>query len=174
MAGDKVLFAIDGKTCFIKLIGEAKYSTTTGFDAFINGLFEQHDVDNVLVDLTDTTYIDSTNLGELTKISTFLMQRHQRRPTLFTTRANISATITGLGLDRVFVLVGEVADDDGLTLQEVPEVKLTERENAMRILDAHRYLTSVNDRTGQIFRSVVDAFERELGDTRVEPRIEGM
>jgi anti-anti-sigma factor len=162
MVADRVLFAIQNGTCFIKMVGEAKYSTTTGFDVFINDLIARAEVDNILVDLTDTTYIDSTSLGELTRLSSYMRQNHQRMPTLVSKRDNINAIIGGLGLDKVFVVVDEQASGV-LHMQEIPRVELTERENALRILDAHRSLMAINDKTGRIFRSVVDAFEQELG-----------
>jgi hypothetical protein len=116
----------------------------------------------VLVDLTETTYIDSTNLGELTKISSYLYQQSRRRPTLVSTRDDISAIITGLGLDRVFTLVEDLELPD-VELRHIPEVEVSERRNAQRILDAHRSLMAVNEKTGRIFRSVVDAFENDFG-----------
>ncbi|MBD3242843.1 MAG: hypothetical protein GF331_19785 [Chitinivibrionales bacterium] len=161
MAEHKVLFAIEDDVCFIKLVGEATYAKTAGFDAFINDLFHHREIRDVLVDLSDTTYIDSTNLGELTKISSFLRQRNCHRPTLLSTREEISSIITGLGLDRVFLLVEEVELPD-VEMQEIPEVEMDDRRNAQRILDAHRTLMSVNEKTGRIFRSVVDAFEKDL------------
>ncbi len=166
MAEDKVLFALRDNTCFIKLVGEAKYSTTAGFDTFINELFERNDVEDVLVDLTETSYIDSTSLGELTKISSFLVESRHRRPTLVSTRETINSTIQGLGLDRVFVVLYDMngLPDCGVELQRIPEVDVDERKNACRILEAHRCLMSLNEKTGRIFRSVVDAFERELGE----------
>jgi anti-anti-sigma factor len=166
MAEDKVLFALREERCFIKLVGEAKYSTTAGFDTFINNLFERGDIRDVLVDLTDTSYIDSTSLGELTKIASFLMQSKHRRPTLISTRESINSTIEGLGLDRVFVVVHDTVGAVGreVEMREIPETDKGERENARRILEAHRCLMSLNEKTGRIFRNVVDAFERELGE----------
>jgi anti-anti-sigma factor len=165
MADDRILFAIHDRTCFIKMLGEAKYSTTTGFGTFINDLFARCDFDNILVDLSETSYIDSTNLGELTKLSSFLMQHRQRRPMLISTRANISAVIASLGMDRIFVVVDETPDLPS-SMEVVPGTVMTVRENAFRILEAHRYLVSLNEKTGREFRSVVDAFEQNLG---VEP-----
>jgi anti-anti-sigma factor len=161
MAEDKILYAIHDRICFLKVIGEAKYSNSGGFDTFVNELFDRDEVDDVLVDLNETTYIDSTNLGELTKISTYLMQRRNRRPTLMAGGEEIDSIIRGLGLDRVFVMADELPEA-GAELHEVPDVRLDERGNAMRILEAHRYLISLNETTGRVFRSVVDAFEREL------------
>lgn len=161
MAEHRVLFAVQDNVCFIKLVGEATYAKTAGFDAFINDLFAHEHIRDVLVDLSDTTYIDSTNLGELTKISAYLRQQNCRRPTLLSTREEISSIITGLGLDRVFLLVEELELPD-VELHEIPEVEMDDRRNAQRILDAHRTLMSVNEKTGRIFRSVVDAFEQDL------------
>jgi len=162
MADDRILFAIHDHTCFIKMLGEAKHSTTTGFGQFINTLFERCDFDDVLVDLSDTSYIDSTNLGELTKLSSFLMQHRQRRPMLISTRPNISAVITSLGMDRIFDMADEVLALPP-AMVAVPGAQMTARENAFRILEAHRYLVALNEKTGREFRSVVDAFEQDLG-----------
>ena len=162
MAEDRILFALHDKTCFIKLVGEATYIKTAGFGCFINDLFSHEQIDDVLVDLSGTTYIDSTNLGELAKIAAFLRQQNSHRPTVVCTDTDMSEMMTGLGLNRLFVMVDETREP-GVAMSELPEITLDERENAERILEAHRYLMSVNDRTGRVFRSVVDAFERDLG-----------
>lgn len=163
MADDRILYAIRNETCFLKLIGEAKYNTTVGFGTFINDLFDREKISSVLVDLSETTYIDSTNLGELTKISSFLREHEQGRPTIVSSNEEINAVITGLGLDRVFVIVDESHAPD-VSMKDMPEVDVSEREQARQILEAHKFLMETNEKTGEVFRNVVDAFQKQLDE----------
>ena len=50
-------------------------------------------------------------------------------------------------------------------LQEMESTKPTERENALRILCAHKALVSLSESNAEKFRNVVDALERELALT---------
>jgi anti-anti-sigma factor len=161
MADGRILYAIRDRVCFLKFVGDANHAATVGLDSLINELFENDLVEDVLVDLTETTYIDSTSLGELTKLSDLLMRRRSRKATIVSTQSGISEVLCNLGLDQVFVVVDSPPGGAG-ELHELPAVQLSERQNALRILEAHRKLMELNEKTGQEFRTVVDVLEQEL------------
>lgn len=53
---------------FIRMVGNLKYTGSSGFDMFLDDFLSQEYRD-VVVDLSDAVFIDSTNLGLLARIA---------------------------------------------------------------------------------------------------------
>jgi hypothetical protein len=46
-------------------------------------------------------------------------------------------------------------------LEKIPNIKSSEQENALTILDAHRQLISLNEKNRNVFKNVVELLEKE-------------
>lgn len=160
--GGEVLYAKQDRLYVLKFVGAIRYTLSCSLHKFLGWLFTQQDFDAVLIDLTEATCIDSTNLGLLAKIANFMWDQHDTKTTIISTNPDIDETLAGVGFDRIFILCSNVHDcrptDHAVTIEAASKAELTQT-----LFEAHRQLYDLNERNRQMFRSVVEALENELG-----------
>jgi anti-anti-sigma factor len=161
MPPGKLLFAECRNTLVVKLQGRMGYSVSADFDRFVDEVFACPGFDAVLVDLTDTTAIDSTNLGLLAKVAKNARQKLKQRASLVSTNEEITEILLNVGLDKIFQLVehSDVAPD---ALESVRTGSSSEAEMARTMLAAHELLAELNERNACEFKDVVEFLRREL------------
>ncbi|MDQ2696789.1 MAG: STAS domain-containing protein [Pseudomonadota bacterium] len=157
-----VLYAKQGKTCVLKFTGDIRYTLSPCLDHFIDRLFARPAFDDVLIDLTETTVIDSTILGLLAKIANLLRERNGRRPTLVTAGEDIHQLLDSVGFDAVFTLLTRRPSGLGMASAVDTSEPFQEEELARTVLEAHQILSDLNERNRAAFQSVVDALKNEL------------
>jgi histidyl-tRNA synthetase len=114
----------------------------------------------VVVDLSRTDNIDSTSLGLLAKLSIQTERRFSFRPTLISTRRDITRILLSMGFDEVFDLVEEPLEHHE-QLAELPELVASDDDVRQRVLEAHRTLMSMNEANRETFHDLVAALEAE-------------
>ena len=140
-----------------------KFSYTSGFDTFIYRLFRDDNVKDVLIDLNDITYIDSTNLGLLAEIAAVLLRRYNQKPKILSTNNQITEVIKNIGLDKVFLLITDSETFSG-EFQQIHPVEKNEYQKVKTVLDAHKNLIKLNENNAIQFKNVVDVLEDQLDD----------
>jgi anti-anti-sigma regulatory factor len=152
----------------LKLVGTIRYASlrdtspsTAGFQAFLKRCFQWRDYDQVLIDLTETDSIDSTNLGLLAQIARFTLAQWQRRPTLLSTREDINAILESVGFDQVFCIIHELPRQALPELENVPAVPTPEHEDRHTVLEAHRALMAISEKNQAMFKDVVEVLEKQ-------------
>ena len=162
MPAGQILYARRGGHLFIKLEGKITHLLAPEFDAFIEKIVAAGSFDELVVDLAATTSIDSTGLGLLAKSAKVMLRVHQKSTTLVSGSGNIAEALRGVGLDRLFSIVGvsSVPDAD---LRRIPGADVAREDRARTILEAHRELMALNEKNASEFRSVVEFLENELG-----------
>src|SRR6056297_1153962 len=87
-------------TYLIKINGTIKYTICNEFDKFINFIFGKEKIDNIIIDLRGTNYLDSTCLGLLAKIANYLINKKDKKPTLISNnKDNLSRDMGKMILD---------------------------------------------------------------------------
>lgn len=169
MASGNVYYAKHNGVLVLKFVGEIRYTMgdsyriSASLDQFLERLFEQKDVENIVIDLTETESIDSTNLGLLAKIAQFSEDQLGRKCSIISTNEDINAIIESVGFDQVFLILQD-SDQPDVELENVPEADAADRELAHMLLDAHRALTSLNDKNKEMFKNVVQLLEKRVQD----------
>jgi anti-anti-sigma factor len=156
-----VLYAKQDSTYVLKFVGEIRYTLGHALDEFLDQLFTKADFDDIVIDLTAATSIDSTGLGLLAKIANFMRGRFGKRTNLVSTNADVNEVLDSVGFYDVFA----ISSDGGACEQPaqpliVPE--LSGADLAKTVLDAHRVLSDLNQANQEQFKSVIDAIKGEL------------
>lgn len=158
----RFLFNKNEKYLTVKLIGDVKYSYSNNFSNFIDHVFDNIENQDIIIDLTETKYIDSTNLGLLAKIARLQRKANNKKVTIICDQVNINDILESMGFDMVFILV-KSCDCNKDSFQEVEDIKnLDDRETATLMLDAHKELADVNDKNRQTFKDVITYLEEDL------------
>ena len=151
----------------LKLTGDVRVTLCTAVDEFLGQMFDDPAFQSVVVDLTETTGIDSTSLGILAKLSILADQRFHYRPTLISTNDDINRQLSVMGFYDVYNVINEPLSHCG-QLVEVPSADVPEDEVRSRVLEAHNVLMSLNESNRQTFQDLVLALEAEPpGPTRL-------
>ena len=160
MAEGQILCAKVHTTYVLKFSGDIRYTICAPLSAFIKQLALQSGYDDVLIDLTDTVGIDSTNLGLLARIANLVQDRFHHKTTLVSTNSNVNRTLDTMGFYDVFN-IDDKYDSTAAGGSALPPAAQQEQETADAILQAHRTLSELNDANREMFRSVVEALEKD-------------
>ena len=130
MQDGKILYAIVDGTCILKLVGAIIYSLSPGFDSFLDKIVQDKEVDSFTIDLTETSYIDSTNLGLLAKLPKFSPDQSSGPPTLISNQDSINEVLHNVGFPKIFNIIDYQDEKDSL-LTELPKIE-SGQENLSR------------------------------------------
>jgi len=162
MGDGKVLYSEANGRLFIRMVGEIRYTISPGFQALLRKyLAEDSSIEEVLVDLNEARYLDSTNLGLLAQIARYMIKRFNRKPTVLCANKEIYLLLDTMGFNDVFTIVQSTADKPP-ELQEVGKAQQDSKAKARMMLDAHRALVEMNARNAVVFKNVIELFEKEL------------
>ncbi|MGE0624896.1 MAG: STAS domain-containing protein [Pseudomonadales bacterium] len=140
--------------------GDVRLTLCTTVDHYLEKMFQDPSFKSVIVDLSRTDNIDSTSLGLLAKLSIQAEKRFSFRPTLVSTRPDITRVLRSMGFDEVFSIV-ETALEHKEQLAELPCIAASEDDVRQRVIDAHRTLMSMNEANRESFHDLVAALEAE-------------
>lgn len=154
-----VYYARHEDTYVIKMTGEVRYLLGCSFDDFLTQLFARKDFNDILIDLTETTMIDSTCLGLLAKIANFTRRLSGRKVTIFSTDENINQILNGVGFFSVFNVCNAnpslTGDADQILACTADQAHL-----AKTLYDAHLILSELNEQNREMFKNVVEELEK--------------
>ncbi|WP_088329291.1 STAS domain-containing protein [Lacimicrobium sp. SS2-24] len=163
MQDNQILYANLQGVCFFRFVGEVRHNQSSGLEVLINNLFNDAEnvCDDVVVDLSQARYLDSTNLGLLAMIARKMLETHQHKPTLISTSKDMTTLLQSMCLEQVFHLIDRPLDAPDAFV-EVADQSTDEKQRAKMILAAHEELLKLGDSNRQTFQPVVDLLKQDL------------
>ncbi|MBI5095473.1 MAG: STAS domain-containing protein [Candidatus Hydrogenedentes bacterium] len=167
MDAGKILYAKHEGLYTLKFVGRIGYTSNWAFplskslQLFIDQMAREKDYEYVLIDLSEATGIDSTNLGLLAEIAKMMIRKFDSKATIISTNRTVTRTLKTVGFNALFTIVDRPADFDAPML-ELPPVPDSEMNVARMILKAHKTLCELNDDNQLRFQNIVDALESEI------------
>jgi anti-anti-sigma factor len=145
------------------MVGNLKYTSSSGFDIFLDD-FLARAYQDVVIDLSEASFIDSTNLGLIARIAERSRRMGRNPVTLISPRDDINRILKSVRFDRIFRIVEteeSAADSAGV---EESEVKTggdhVDRDHLDMILRAHKALIEIDENNRDDFQDVVDLLEK--------------
>lgn len=158
----QILFASINNCCFFKLCGELRYTNAAGMDDLIERLFSKPvSCQQVIIDLNDATFLDSTHVGLLASLARYCQQQQLPKPTLFSTQPQINELLFSLCLDEAFEIVEKPTSPD-VSLSGVTTSPYSEQQQGEMILRAHQALIDLNEKNKAEFQPLVDLLKQQL------------
>ena len=102
MNENKILYAIEEDTCYVKMQGSLNYTICAGFDSVVKELFANDNIKNFIIDLIDAEYLDSTNLGILGIIAEGLKSKTSQKPIIITPKEDVLKILLSVAFDTLF------------------------------------------------------------------------
>ncbi|MEB3755149.1 anti-anti-sigma factor GigB [Acinetobacter sp. MD2(2019)] len=150
--------SLDG-TYFFKIIGEVRAQSCISLDKLLSKIEQQHDVVGAVVDLTQTTFIDSTILGILAKLGIKLKQAHNIQAVMLSTNPDITTLANSMGLGQVFIILD--CGDSVVCSHMLSDENATQHQMLKTVLDAHKTLMKLNESNQNIFEPLVKQLEKQ-------------
>jgi hypothetical protein len=181
MLEGRVLYADHDRVHVLRYVGDVRHPLAPSVSGFIDSLFDRMDTDapgksptgdDLVVDLSETDAIDSTNLGEIARIADLMSARGSKRAAIISTRPEISQVLFSMAFDEVFDICTEPTGANATTARSpaafgkpIPSVDASRDASLRTILSAHRRLMQMSESNREQFSEVVELMERELGAT---------
>lgn len=163
----KALYAVHQGTYVVKLVGDIRVPICATFDGFIENMFNDGQLNSVVIDLSEASVVDSTALGLMAKIAVQLRKRFNQKPLIISTRPDISRILSTMGFEKVFNIVHE-APVKNPPMSEMPNIPCTQGSACDKVLEAHRILMEMNEKNRETFKDVVAALEYDQVDMTKE------
>jgi anti-anti-sigma factor len=157
-----ILFARKDNVCFVRLTGTIKHTISARFERLIQDTTSDKRIDDIVLDVNQAKYIDSTNLGLMAMIARYMLGTHHRKPVILCENPDIGIVLRSMGFGSVFEIVSKSVSDR-LDFETAPDIEQTHKERIHTILDAHRVLMEMNSHNCAAFKSVVEVLEDRLG-----------
>jgi anti-anti-sigma factor len=158
MTTGEIRYALSDGICVIQMSGKLTFTLGVSFGTFIENTVDNNAVQDVIVDLADALYMDSTILGLLGKLANCLHRRWQRKVTLCAPCENVRELLASIGFDDVFVILDARMPATAGT-GALPAADESAIARAKVVRDAHMTLMNKNETNAARFRSVVEAFD---------------
>lgn len=159
---DQILFACVEHCCFFKLRGELRYTNATGMDDLIERLFSaQIQCNQLVVDLNEASFMDSTYIGLLASLARYCQQQDLPKPTLFSTHPLVNELLFSLCLDQAFDIVQQGTHEE-FDMTSIKAQPYSDQQKGLMILHAHEALIALNEKNRSEFQSVVDVLKQQL------------
>ncbi|HEY4713034.1 MAG TPA: STAS domain-containing protein [Aquirhabdus sp.] len=162
MSTGRIEYAVLEGTHVFKLVGEVRAMTCSSLDHLLDKITQDQTLTGALVDLTDTTFVDSTTLGVLAKLGLNLRTQRDIQPIMLSTNPDITTLTNSMGLGQVFVMLNckncKTASSCTLTL---PEEQPGDYAMLETVLEAHQTLMNLNENNKAMFQPLVQQLEQE-------------
>jgi len=156
----KILYTQHNSLYIIKMIGMIKYTLSSDFDVFIERIFMKDDFENIIIDMTETEYIDSTNLGLLAKIANYIYEHHQNKVTIISTNDDVTAILHSVGFTKIFTII-EQPLDGSVPMNELEQSQAGSEKLGKVLLEAHEFLANVDNQNSETFKNVIDVLKKQ-------------
>lgn len=160
----KILYAeLDG-IYVVHPAGNVRYTISRGLDKLINRIQQDVHARDVVVDLSETEFLDSTNLGLLARLASMAARKFNHLPQLISNNKNINMVLESMGFQQIFTM----ADNWPTPMPENQALKEVDIDQAPTfgvadLLAAHRQLSEMNEKNAETFHDVIELLAAEEG-----------
>ncbi len=147
----------------LKLVGVMRAGPQSALCRFTEGYLKKKNYRSLLVDMSQTSYIDSTYLGTLAAIAKEFKGKGGRNCSCILANETAMEAIELISLDVLFTVVPTDPIDSNNLSEMVPEA-LGDSAALRTVLDAHRTLSEIAPKNELMFRNVIEVCESQLGE----------
>lgn len=160
MKPGKILVSEHDGAYVIKLTGDVRVTLCSSLNHYMEVIFKSGDISEVIVDMLEAEGVDSTTLGLLAKLAIHCNEQYQIKPVVFCPDDSLYRTLMVMGLDDVFDIAQTVPAES--VCKELSETTPSVDETREQVLEAHKLLSSFNERNKQEFMDLIRALEEGI------------
>lgn len=161
MPSCKILHAECSGVFVLKLVGEVRLTYCNALDDAIANMVGAPGFSTIVVDLTESTMVDSTTLGLLVKLAIKAREKSHFLPSIVSSNPDITRIIKSMGFENVYIVLKEPVLDPKVLIELEPK-EMDEECAREKVLEAHRILMDMNERNRERFSDLVAVLEGEV------------
>lgn len=158
---DKILLAEDNGIFALKFVGEVRLNLGPTISSFQDRLRQASNFRGMVIDLSETSAIDSTALGLIAKIAITTQEAFNSTTSIISPDEDITRILKSMAMEEVCVIVSERLVDESGNLVELSQEVASEDVIREQVIDAHRTLMKLNKGNRDKFHDLVEALESE-------------
>ena len=159
----KVLHAEKEGYQVLKFIGDVRLSLSPSISSYLSRVREFENFRGMLVDLSETTSIDSTALGLIAKLAIFCREAFGHTLSIITPRDDIRRLLLSMSMQQVSIISSEFPTAK-TRLEELPLEAASEEVLLKQVLEAHEILISLAAENESRFKDLVESLRKEQSD----------
>ena len=159
MTENKILYAIEDDTCYVKMQGSLNYTLCAGFDSIVKELFDNDNIKNFVIDLIEAEYLDSTNLGILGIIAEGLKSKSSQKPIIITPKEDVLKILLSVAFDTLFEFK-ENDDKKDIDYKDTSLIDVSKRSTDEFVLESHKTLAQLNEENKEKFSHVIETIQK--------------
>ncbi len=160
MSSGKILAADYKHMALLKFVGDVRVLMSSTLDNYCQGLYRRAVLDAMVVDLSETTGIDSTALGLLAKMAIQLRNRFNVIATIVSPNPDITRILRSMSFDLIFTIVANRSSTD-TRYQELKQQKESEDSVREKVIDAHLTLMTLSEENRLEFQDLVQSLKSQ-------------
>ncbi|MDR0304729.1 MAG: STAS domain-containing protein [Chitinispirillales bacterium] len=157
--GNVLVCTDDVGVCKIKLVGSVRYdSSMKGFMDFVKAEIIDKDIEDVIIDMRDCEYIDSSDIGVLAQIGLTQQEKGAKKPIIIYSgpkeASSVLQAITDVNVNSLFEIFvdAEVGNDN---YNELKNSYCNQHEFSKLMYKNHKLLSDLNESNRKRFESVL-------------------
>jgi anti-anti-sigma factor len=158
MKSGKILATEFNKIPVLKLAGDVRVLMSSTIDNYFTSLYNRAILEAMIVDLSETTGIDSTALGLLAKMAIQLRNRFNVKPSIISTNPDITKILKGMSFDIIFDIVEEPLEQE-VKFGELNHINELENVIKQKVIVAHQALMALSEENKLEFQDLVSALK---------------
>lgn len=144
----------------LRFIGDIRYPIAPSVTEFLAKLFDAGGVCGFVIDLTETTSIDSTNLGVIARLGLRVRECCGQAAVVVAAAPHIRTLLDSMGITGVCAVAEQRPASEEAVAAVAATESVAQTELARVMLDAHRALIDLSRSNRERFDAVVTELER--------------
>lgn len=160
MNSGKILAAdLDGVP-ILKFVGDVRVVLSSTLDRYISSMLAAPALGAIVVDLSETTGIDSTALGLIAKMAIEAKKRFHIKPTIISPNPDITRILTGMNMGVISTILHEPLSRNS-QFKELEYIEDSEDSVRTHVVAAHEALMSICDSNQLKFQYLMEELGKE-------------
>ncbi len=147
---------------FIKIVGNARYTNSAEFGNFVlNDLLKKSHSEEVLLDLSETKFMDSTVMGLIARLAGYSISKFQAKLKVKSQNKVINDLLYNTGFNDYILIIDDIDEQNykGLNCSDNHDNSLEKL-----ILEAHKALSEMNEINRKEFKTVIEMLSKSQED----------
>ena len=180
MSAGKIFISDQSDTYLLKFVGDVRLTLSASLSHYLDTLFENSHVKQVIVDMLEAEGADSTTLGLIAKLGLHCRKHYSINVQLFCQNPSILRTLECMGFDEIIDIFSQSPEINGElrtfnalreTSREASEEVLEETSDTKidklreQVLESHKVLRQLNPENSVEFSDLIKALESDLSQS---------
>ena len=184
MSAGKIFISDQSNIYLLKFVGDVRLTLSASLSHYLDTLFENSHVEQVIVDMLEAEGADSTTLGLIAKLGLHCRKHYSINVQLFCHNPSILRTLECMGFDEIIDIFSQSPEINGKlrtfnalreasreTSREASEEVLEETSDTKidklreQVLESHKVLRQLNPENSVEFSDLIKALESDLSQS---------